>query len=276
MYAALGLPAFGATRASELWFFDVGHGDSALLREAGVSLLIDAGGAGGTSDRGRDTLAPALTSLGVRTIDLLVVSHADLDHRGGAPSLLRSFRVRELWLPLGSEEDPGFTELRATAARYRVPLKTKGLGSPSVRFGAFRVQPLWPPRNLTGGPTLSDNDRSLVLGIEHPEARILFTGDIESRGEAALLARNPGALRADILKVAHHGSRTSSGSAWIDVVAPRLAVISAAYPERFGLPSPLILRRFAERGIELRVTGRGGALRVPLARPYNPEAWLSE
>ena len=243
-------------------FLDVGQGDAALVQAEGAAVLVDAGGAyGGGPDPGRALVAPALRALGVRRLDLLVVSHGDLDHRGGVPGVLASLPVGEVWLPFGARADPSFGELLAAAAAARVPVRERGAGSPSARLGALRVSALWPPP--AAGEAASRNDRSLVVRIDAEPRRVLLPGDLEASAEAALLASGAD-LRADVLKLAHHGSRTSSTPAFLDAVGSALAVASAPCEGRFGMPHRVVVERAHEAGAALWWTGRDGAVRVGL------------
>jgi competence protein ComEC len=113
-------------------------------------------------------------------------------------------------------------------------------------------------------PRRKENDRSCVLRVTAGGASALLTGDVERRGEAEMLARDAAALRADVLLVPHHGSRSSSTAPFLDAVSPRVALVSAAYRNRFGHPHSNVLTRYAQRGIAVHRTDAQGALRVVL------------
>lgn len=243
-------------------FLDVGHGDAVLVEADGFAGLIDAGTATPDGfDAGARVVAPALAALGVRRLDFVAVSHADLDHRGGVPAVLAAFPVGELWLPRGARGDAAFAPLLAEARARGVAVRERGAGDPPLARGALRVTPLWPPR---AGAALSDNDRSLVLRVDAPRFAALLLGDLEAAGEAALLASGAH-MRADLVKLAHHGSGSSSSAALLDAVEPRLAVASAPLHGRFAWPDADVLGRLAARRTPLAWTGRDGALVVPLA-----------
>jgi len=252
-------------------FLDVSQGDAVLVEGgpsigggAGGRVLVDAGTAiPGGLDLGRVAVVPALRALGVQRLDLVAVSHADLDHRGGVPAVLGALPVAEVWLPFGARADPDFAALRAAAAARGVRVVERGAGAGSVDLGGLRVTPLWPPRELGGA---SRNDRSLVLRIDVAGRRVLLPGDLEAAGEAALLAGGAD-LRADLLKLAHHGSRSSSGEAFLAAVDPLVAVASAPYRGRFAMPHPTVLARAGRRGIPVWWTGRDGAVAVALDGP---------
>jgi competence protein ComEC len=227
-------------------------------------VLVDAGTAlPGGPDLGRTLVVPALRALGVQHLDLLVASHADLDHRGGLPAVLSAVPVGELWLPHGAALEAGFGELLAAARARGVVVRERGSGSPAARFGDLEVSPLWPPPDARGE---ARNDRSLVLRIEVAGRRVLLPGDLESGGERALLASGAD-LRADVLKLAHHGSRTSSGDPLLRAVGAAVAIASAPRRSRFGMPHADVVARVREAGIALWWTGRDGAVLVALGEP---------
>jgi len=242
-----------------LAFIDVGHGDAVLVQTREFTLLVDAGGATPDGwDAGARVVAPALAALGVRALDALAITHGDLDHRGGAPSVLEMFSCRELWLPHGAGRDPAFRSLVEQARGRGARVRELGAGAPTSVHGPLSITPLWPPERTRG---LGDNDRSLVLRVELPGLRALLLGDLELRGEAALLAGGAD-LRASVVKLAHHGSRSSTGSALLTAAAPRLAIASAPLRGRFGWPHREVRSRLAAHGIPLAWTGRDGALLI--------------
>ena len=258
---AVAPPARVAPAPPRVVALDVGQGDAILVQSAQAAVLVDAGGSFGTgSDPGQATVVPALRALGVRRVDLFIVSHGDLDHRGGAPAVLRSLEVGEVWLPLGSGGDPAFAALADAARRERVPVFERGAGSrPWVR-GGLVATPLWPRRDAGG---VSRNDRSLVVRVAVAGRRVLLPGDLEAEGEQALLASRAD-LRADVLKLPHHGSRSSSTRAFLAAVGASVAISSAPCEGRFRMPHPEVVRRTHAHGASLWWTGRDGAVRIGL------------
>jgi competence protein ComEC len=243
---------------------DVGQGDAVLVQGARGALLVDGGTAlPGGGDLGRAVVVPALAALGVRRLDVVAASHADLDHRGGLASVIGGVAVGELWLPHGGVADPGFASVVALARERGVLVRERGAGDPVAAVGDLAVESLWPPRDE--GETRSDNDRSLVLRVVVAGTRVLLTGDLEAGAEAALAARAD--LRAEVLKLAHHGSRTSSTPAFLRAVGAEVAIASAPCLGRFRMPHPEVAGRVARGATSLWWTGRDGAVFVGLARP---------
>ncbi|MCL7960783.1 MAG: DNA internalization-related competence protein ComEC/Rec2 [marine benthic group bacterium] len=243
---------------------DVGQGDAAVLRTArGRWILFDAGPSFGTRDAGRDVVLPLLRRYGARRIDLFVLSHPDLDHAGGFEAIHESvpvFRVLDSGHPipkpsyarfLARTEDDGIRWLRAREgdAVYLDNVTIRVLGPP----------PLGPE---SGGHGLA-NETSLLLRVSIGRALVyLNTGDATAAAERALLtAWGADSLRADLLKVGHHGSKGSSAAEFLSAVRPSTAIISAGRGNAYGHPHPSVLDRLSRAGVP-RVwrTDRDGTL----------------
>lgn len=225
---------------------DVGQGNAVVVRTATRTLLYDAGPAlGRETDAGQRVLVPLLRAFG-DTVDMVVLSHRDSDHTGGAASVLRMQPRARLVSSL--EEGHPLHALR-----------------PSVRCAAgqqwewdgVRFEMLHPPGAAApaGG---KPNAVSCVLRVGNGRAHVLLAGDIERAQEAAL-ASGPRPLRADVLLVPHHGSRTSSTEDFLDAVRPSAALVQAGYRNRFGHPAPEVMARYARRGIPVFASGHCGA-----------------
>jgi len=212
---------------------------------------------------GRRVVVPALAALGVQRLDLVLATHADADHRGGLPTVLEALSVEALWLPSGSRQARGFAPVLEAARARGVPVLERGAGDAPARLPDLVVTPLWPPR---GGEVGSQNARSLVVAIELAGRRLLLPGDIEGETEAALLAGGAD-LRADVLKLAHHGSGHSSSAAWLQAVGAAVGVASAPCWGRFGMPQADLLRRAEDAQLSVWWTGRDGAVMIGLGRP---------
>lgn len=252
----------GAGDSLRVTFLDVGQGDAALVDlPDGTRMLIDAGGDPlGRADPGTRSVLALLEARRVHSIDIAVMSHPHPDHYEGFLPLLDEISFRELWdTGQARAEQPD-----SAAAKLRDEIERRGarvLG-PDVLcgewwFGTTRVEVLWPcPAHDSG---LGENDNSFVIAITHGRRRILFTGDVEALAERELV-RLGDRLRADVLKVPHHGSRTSSSPAFLDRVRPALAIASSGRGNRFGHPHPDVVRRFRDRGIALLRTDQDGGV----------------
>jgi competence protein ComEC len=247
-------------RHGEAWIdvLDVGSGLALIVRTASHALAYDAGPSwSGNSDSGKRIVVPFLRGEGVARLSGQVVSHADDDHAGGAVSVAAS--RRPAWL---------LSSLAATHALHgMVPHSVGCEAGQRWEWDGVEFDVLHPHGDRVfrrgGSPKVRENDRSCVLRVQAAGASMLLTGDIEARSEAEMLARGA-RLRADVLLVPHHGSRTSSTAAFLDAVRPRLAIVSAGYRNRFGHPHPVVLARYGARGIGVRRTDHDGALRVVL------------
>jgi len=199
----------------------------------------------------------------------VVASHADLDHAGGLPAVLQSVAVERLWLPPGGRDDPAFAALLDVARTRGVAIEERAAQDPPLQLGDLRIETLWPPR---GARLPSRNDGSLVLRVQVAGRVVLMPGDLEQAGERALDATR---LRADVLKLGHHGSRTSSTRAFLQAVAPALAIVSAPRHGRFGMPHREVVARLAAEHIPWRWTGRDGALLVGFSPAFCMRAFAA-
>ncbi len=248
-------PARPALGEFELLAADVGQGNAVLVRTANHSLLYDSGPRYSLeSDAGHRVLVPLLRALGER-LDLLVLSHRDSDHTGGASAVLAMHPRAEL---LSSIEAGHPLQSQRPARRCEAGRRWTWDG---VDFELLH------PRSGDYLFFTRPNAISCVLRIGNGRATALLAGDIERLQEAALLERVPERLRADVLLVPHHGSRTSSSAAFLDAVHPRIGLVQAGYRNRFGHPVPEVTARHAERGVRLVENVRCGAAHWRSARP---------
>ena len=243
-------PAWGEF---ELLAADVGQGNAVLVRTAGHSLVYDTGPRfSSETDAGQRVLVPLLRALGER-VDRVLISHRDSDHAGGAASVLAAHPGADLLASL----EPGHP-----LALLR-PLRPCVAGE-RWTWDGVRFEVLHPPPNEP--PARKANASSCVLRVSNDRQAALLAGDIELPQERALLERGA-PLRAQVLLVPHHGSRTSSSEAFLDAVRPRWALVQAGYRNRFGHPAAPVLARYAERGAEVVATDRCGAAWWSSARP---------
>jgi competence protein ComEC len=241
---------------------DVGQGDATLVDlPDGRSMLIDGGGfVGSPIDPGTRVLLPVLRERRRSRIDIVVLSHPHPDHFGGLVTALPELEVGEFW-DTGQGEERGAGEryaallagLRARGIPIRRPRDLCGVPH---RFGDAVVDVLAPCPQFD--PDRGENDNSFVLRVRFGRRSALLVGDAEQAEEATLLATSRDRLHADLLKVGHHGSRTSSGPAFLEAVSPELAVISCGVRNRFGHPHPTALAALEAHGVQLVRTDRGG------------------
>ena len=243
---------------------DVGQGDSLLVDlPDGSAILIDGGGmVGSPVDLGARVIQPVLRARRRQRIDAMVLTHPHPDHFGGLASTLPLVEVGELWDTGQGEAQgagPAYAGLLAGARARGIPIRRPSdlCGAPRTAGGAT-IEVLAPCPGLT--PDASANDSSLVLRLTYGNRAALLVGDAELEEERTLLARAPGSLRADLLKVGHHGSRTSSSPAFLAAVRPAVAAISAGVRNRFGHPHPHALSALAAQNIEVLRTDRGGEI----------------
>jgi len=240
-------------------FLDVGQGDAAVLElPHGRAVLVDGGGSFEPSfDPGELVIEPFLRRRQVSRLDLVVLTHPHPDHMNGLVRILERFEVGEFWEPgEPAPEAPAYRALRELVAQRGI-----AHGPPETRtLGGARIDVLGP----LGGAHLgrSTNDNSLVLRVRYAGRAILLAGDIERASEAELLGAGAD-VRADVLKVPHHGSRTSSTPPFVAAVAPALAVFPAGAGNRFGFPHPDVMARYL---CPTLITGRDGAVTVRIRR----------
>lgn len=244
-------------------FLDVGQGDSILVQTpSGRALLVDGGGVPGSRlDFGERVLLPALLHRGVRRLDGVVLTHAQADHCGGLPAVCRELRVGYLIDPALPPECPEAQELIDVAARRRIPRYRAEAGASWLLDRHTRLTILHPPEPRLTATQDDGNNNAVVLRVDYGRTSMLLPGDIEAEAEAHLVqAGMP--VGVDVLKVAHHGSRTSTGEAFLERAAPRVAIVSAGRNNLFGHPSREVIRTLASRGVLLWRTDVDGAVEV--------------
>jgi competence protein ComEC len=250
----------------ELSAIDVGQGDSLLVGlPDGKLLLVDGGGiatfgkrARPRLDIGEDVVAPYLWTRSLRRIDVMAVSHAHEDHIGGLPALIEAFRPRELWTG-ATPDSPAWERVREAARRWGV--KISPLQAPRrFPFGGASIEVLAPPDDYLPGAAPRNND-SLVLSLRYGRHAFLLCGDIERQVEWRMLDGQP-APRADVLKVAHHGSRTSTTEEFLDAVHPAFAIVSVGNENSYGNPHPAVIERLERRGVRVLRTDELGLITI--------------
>ena len=214
----------------EISAIDVGQGDSIfIVSPDGHTMLVDAGGpTGGASrqsnfDIGENVVSPYLWSRHIHRLDVVALTHAHSDHMGGMPAILRNFRPRQLWIG-HNPPIPAYQQLLREAASLGIEVRSFSAGD-TVEFGGATVHVLAPAPGYQPGDSATNND-SLVMHLNYAGHSALLEGDAEAPSEATMLSLPSGDLASDLLKVGHHGSKTSTTPPFLARVAPHLAVIS--------------------------------------------------
>ena len=241
---------------------DVGQAEAILLEPpSGGPVLIDAGGSpfGSGLDVGARVVTPALWARGVNWLSALLVTHGDPDHLGGVPGVLAHMAVREGWLGIAVPGHAPGEALIADLRRHATPVRSMRAGDAVDRGGVrWRVlhppEPDWERRRIR-------NDDSVVLEVVLGDVAMLFTGDVGAAVERAIVPRLT-AAPIRVLKVAHHGSRTSTSRELLEAWRPQLALISAGRGNTFGHPAPDVVRRLEAVGARVLRTDRDGQITV--------------
>jgi competence protein ComEC len=244
----------------EMTAIDVGQGDSILLvTPDGRKLLVDAGGlpfwTHSQMDIGEDVVSPYLWSRGIAHIDAIALTHAHADHMGGMFAVISNFRPRELWLPEGIPNDE-IEKLLIEVSEYGVRTIYRTAGD-AFLYGGTTIRVLAPgPQSRAGGSDPHRNDESLVMKVGYGRTSALLEADAEKPTEKFVSTEDPA---ADVLKVAHHGSVTSSAEDLLAAVRPRFAVISVGARNVYHHPRPEVLRRLQNAHVITYRTDTEGA-----------------
>jgi len=232
-----------------VYFFDVGQGDATLLAGPDFTILIDAG------RHNRSEVVPYLRQAGVKSIDLLIGTHPHADHIGQFPQVLESFAVQDVWLCGNSSNTLTFSRavdaIAQSGAGYHEPRAGE-----AYRIGSSYIEVLH-PTELTSNL----NDSSISVRVTFGEVAFVFTGDAEAKGEWEMVERGM-PLSAQILKMGHHGSRTSSHTGFLGAVRPKVAIYSCGTNNSYGHPHQEALDRVHSMGIEVFGTDRDGTIQV--------------
>ena len=261
----------------QISMFDVGHGDAALVQTPqGATMLIDSGGSGRNPKRNialaNRTLIPGLSRSGVSTLDVAVVTHAHADHMGALERLARRIHIRELWIGPCGVSHPMIRRVAARITAQGGTVKVVHRGS-KVSWAGVHLQVLWPPKDSVrpnGTCRFGLNDASVVIRLGYGGRRVLFVGDLERVGEEGLMELEPD-LSASLLKVGHHGSRSSSSSRFLRAVAPKFALMSGDLRTGRMPPHAEVIDRLQRHLIRTWITGRDGSLTFDL----NPHGLIS-
>jgi competence protein ComEC len=238
---------------------DVGQGLAVLVRTRDHALVYDAGPRYASAfDLGKAAVLPTLRALGIGEVDMLLISHGDNDHAGGAAAVARAYPLADR---IGGEPDRGEVDLRQCTA------------GESWQWDGVRFRIVAPTPDALGPVGAGrGNDRSCVLLVEGRGGRLLLPGDISSRVEPAVAAEVGRDALPLVLGVPHHGSRSSSGADFIASLRPNLAIVSAGWRSRFGHPHPDVVARYRAANVPMLNTAEQGALRLEFPADSAPAA----
>ncbi|MBI5683128.1 MAG: DNA internalization-related competence protein ComEC/Rec2 [Deltaproteobacteria bacterium] len=239
-------------------FLSIGQGDSALVEfPKGTRMLVDGGGFRDSDfDTGERLIAPFLWKSKIKTIDYIVMSHPQSDHFKGLKFIAENFNVKEFWWNGDNSLSPEFKELMQTIEKKNI--KKRSIDMEVMDINGVKIESLNPIKP----EVISDkNNASLVMRLSFGKVGFLFTGDIEKEAEESLLKEGKD-IKADVLKVPHHGSQTSSTEGFIRDVSPQIAVISLGYANPFRFPHESVVERYQDMGIKIMRTDTVGAVTV--------------
>jgi len=224
---------------------DVGQGDSFFIKfPNGQTALVDAGDASEYFDNGEKVIWPVLSRLGVQKMDYAFVSHLDADHYGGFISLIKNGKINNLFFPSYNSTSAKEILFRNFAENNGV--KVSNYDTSGIAVGNTRLYFIGNKKNNSNS---SKNDNSGVIYLKYGNVSFLFTGDIEKKEELYLAKKYKSFLKADVLKIAHHGSKTSSSIEFLKAVSPKIALISVGETNKFKHPSPEVISRLNNLGI---------------------------
>jgi competence protein ComEC len=278
-------------------FLDVGQGDSALVTfPDNTTLLIDGGGRPGpfkqnaklrdtegeeeeNFERERSSIGESVVSeylwwRGLDHVDYILATHADADHIDGLNDVARNFAVRAALVARTPSQDPEYSQFLETLNSRGVPVRLIGAGD-EMRVGDVSAHVLWPGPLLSLNSPSGNND-SVVLQLQFGARTILLTADIETPAENSILQTRPDLL-ADVVKVAHHGSKTSSTESFIAATDPRFAIISVGQTSIFGHPNKDVVERWRASGAQVLTTGANGTITLATdGRNLNLETFVKQ
>lgn len=240
----------------EVTVFAVGQGDSTLFRTNKFTMLIDGGGSFGDFDPGKEILVPRLKAKGISNIDLMLVTHPDLDHIEGLFAVIEEIKIGEIWFHEGSKAHPLIKKLLTHAEKYGISYRMinelRTIPIPDGTIDVFALDFTTPS---------GDNNLSLITRMNYQGISFLWTGDIEREAEEKLLGKNT-ALRSTILKAPHHGSSSSSTQAFVEAVQPAEVIFTTGLNNRFGFPKKEIMKRYQDKGSRIWDTAKNGEITI--------------
>lgn len=248
-------------KAFTISFIDVGQGDSMLISTPkGKRILVDGGGTRDTEnfDVGRQTLIPYLLNKGITKLDYIVISHFDSDHATGVAQILGKIDVSSIILTRQLEENDIYRHILSIAKEKKIKLIYVKEGD-VLKIGGIKISIIHPENKLMINNPMNNN--SIVCKVEYNSFSMLLTGDIEMEAEELILRKNIN-LKADVLKVAHHGSKTSTTGEFLKAINPKVALIGVGKNNNFGHPSNEVIQRLKENGTRIYRTDENGEISI--------------
>lgn len=246
---------------------DVGQGDCTLvITPTGKTILVDGGGSSKESDFdvGERIVVPYLLNKGIRQIDYLVFSHFDADHCMGLLPVLQHLSVKQILLTKQAEIKEEYMLLIQEAMQKKVPIQIVTMGDTITIENNITLQILFPDTTFLSENAINNN--AMVMRLVAKDVSILFTGDIEEIAEKQILQKvSSEQLKADILKVAHHGSKSSSSEAFLKAVNPKIAMIGVGAKNTFGHPSQEVLDRLEALDCKIYRTDQMGEITIKVS-----------
>lgn len=245
----------------EVTFLDVGHGDAIFVQfPTRGTLLVDGGDQRDRFDAGQKILNPFLRKKGIRRLDAVLVTHADQDHVGGIPTVLEAFHPAYVFESCFPKENAAYQRYRHTLQKLHIEPICLSRGQRISGFPEISLEVLHPPRSFLRGTKRDENNNGIVLKLIYGETEILFTADIQEEAIRNLLETQQN-LRADILKMPHHGGNLGAEAVpFLKAVSPEVAVISVG--EKFGLPSQKTMAELKASNVTTYETIRSGAVQL--------------
>lgn len=248
-------------------FIDVGQGDSCLIRYKGTNIMIDSGGSlsknkdGKSYDIGENVLNNYLLNRGITRLDYIMASHFDEDHSQGFVFLLKNMKVKNVIISEQYKTSSIYEQFKQICKKQNIPIIHVRSGDEiRIKDLAFKIlHPKSKENQISENPL---NNNAIVCMVKYKNRRILFTGDIEKVAENEMVKEYTNGLKADILKVGHHGSKTSTTKEFLDLINPSVALIGVGQNNKFGHPNEDVIKRLEEKNIQIYRTDEMGEISV--------------
>lgn len=248
-------------------FIDVGQGDSCLIRYKGTNIMIDSGGSlsknkdGKSYDIGENVLNNYLLNRGITRLDYIMASHFDEDHSQGFIFLLKNMKVKNVIISEQYKTSSIYEQFKQICKKQNIQIiYVKSGDEIRIKDLAFKIlHPKSKENQISENPL---NNNAIVCMVKYKNRRILFTGDIEKVAENEMVKEYTNGLKADILKVGHHGSKTSTTKEFLDLINPSVALIGVGQNNKFGHPNEDVIKRLEEKNIQIYRTDEMGEISI--------------